>query len=193
LATTPQTPLFCSDYRLDAATCTQLVEGEPARPATVDQLRQAVALYQGHFLEGFALSDCPAFEEWALFTRERLTRQMVSALHHLTALYAQRGDFAQAQACAWRQVELAPWDEAAHQQLMRTLALGGQRSAALAQYEACRRLLAEELGVEPAQETTQLYEQIRSGALTGPRPSPATPAPPPSSSPGKSSPSSTPK
>jgi DNA-binding SARP family transcriptional activator/predicted ATPase len=164
-----------SDYRLDAATFTQLAEGEPARPATVDQLRQAVTLYQGHFLEGFALSDCPAFEEWALFTRERLTRQMVSALHHLTARYAQRGDFAQAQTCAWRQVELAPWDEAAHQQLMRVLALAGQRSAALAQYEACRRLLAEELGVEPAQETTQLYEQIRSGALTGQRPLPTAP------------------
>jgi len=164
-----------SDYRLDAATFTRLVEREPARPATVDQLRQAVALYQGHFLEGFSLSDCPAFEEWALFTRERLTRQMLSALHHLTTRYAQRNDYTQAQTYAWRQLELAPWDEAAHQQLMRVLALGGQRSAALAQYAACRRLLAEELGVEPAQETTQLYEQIRSGALTGQRPSPAAP------------------
>jgi predicted ATPase len=58
---------------------------------------------------------------------------------------------------------------------MRTLALSGQRSAALAQYETCRRLLAEELGVEPGKETTRLYEQIRNGKLKALVPSPASP------------------
>jgi DNA-binding SARP family transcriptional activator len=48
---------------------------------------------------------------------------------------------------------------------MRLLALGGQRGAALAQYETCRRVLVEELGVEPGAETRQLYEQIRDGEL----------------------------
>jgi ATP-dependent Clp protease ATP-binding subunit ClpA len=41
----------------------------------------------------------------------------------------------------------------------------GQRSAALAQYEVCRRLLAQELGVEPEAETRALYEQIRNSEL----------------------------
>jgi adenylate cyclase len=58
---------------------------------------------------------------------------------------------------------------------MRALALSGQRSAALAQYETCRRLLAEELGVEPGAETTRLYEQIRDGKLKALVPSPAVP------------------
>src|SRR5262249_51936281 len=40
----------------------------------------------------------------------------------------------------------------------------GSRAAALAQYYACRRLLAAELTLEPAPETTALYEQIRAGA-----------------------------
>jgi hypothetical protein len=44
---------------------------------------------------------------------------------------------------------------------MRLLALNGQRGAALAQYEACRRALADQLDVEPAAETIRLYEQIR--------------------------------
>jgi DNA-binding SARP family transcriptional activator len=51
---------------------------------------------------------------------------------------------------ASRQLELDPWREEAHCQMMRALALDGQRSAALAQYETCRRVLAEELGVEPS-------------------------------------------
>ncbi len=39
----------------------------------------------------------------------------------------------------------------------------GQPSAALARYESCRLALSEMLGVEPSQETTALYEQIRAG------------------------------
>ncbi|NIP85333.1 MAG: tetratricopeptide repeat protein, partial [Planctomycetales bacterium] len=74
-----------------------------------------------------------AFEEWALFTRERLARQMSAALHRLAAAHEARGDYEQAQAYARRQLELEPWDEAAHQQLMRALALSGQRGAALVQ------------------------------------------------------------
>jgi DNA-binding SARP family transcriptional activator len=166
-----------SDYWLDVTAFTEMVEADKDHPSAMDQLEQAVALYQGGFLEGFSLSlsDSPAFEEWTLFTRERLARQMSSALHHLAATYEERGEYEEAQSCAWRQIELEPWDEAAHQQLLRTLALGGQRGAALAQYQTCRRLLAQELGVEPAQETTRLYEQIRTGTLKALAPVPPPP------------------
>ena len=42
---------------------------------------------------------------------------------------------------------------------------GPPRSAALVQYEKCRQILIEELGVEPAAKTAALYERIRDGAL----------------------------
>jgi predicted ATPase len=124
-------------------------------------------------LEGFSVGDSPAFEEWALLTRERLARLMSSALHRLAAAYEQRGEYETAQSHAQRHVELEPWDEKARRQLMRVLALDGQRSAALVQYESCRRRLAEELDVEPAPETLELYEQIRSGTLAARAPSPS--------------------
>jgi predicted ATPase len=53
---------------------------------------------------------------------------------------------------------------------MTTLALSGQRAAALAQYESCRQVLAAELDTEPEIETTAIYEQIRSGTLVVDRP-----------------------
>ena len=68
-----------------------------------------------------------------------------------------------AESYARRCLQLEPWDEQAHRQVMQALALQGQRSAALAQYEACRKALAEELGVEPEPETTRLYQGIRAG------------------------------
>lgn len=156
-----------SDHWLDVAALTEMVEMDQADPSAIDRPEQAVALYRGRFLEGFSLGDSTAFEEWALFTREQIARQVSSALHRAAAACERRGEYEQAQSYAWRQLELEPWDEADHRQPMRSLALSGRRDAALAQYETCRRLLLEELGVEPGEETTRLYERIRDGSLSG--------------------------
>ena len=84
----------------------------------------------------------------------------------------------QALGFARRQVELAPWDEEGHREIMRLLAFSGQRGAALAQYEACRRALADELDAEPSAETVALYDQIRAGELVKSVGRPEAPPPP---------------
>jgi WD40 repeat protein/DNA-binding SARP family transcriptional activator len=131
------------------------------RDAEAPQLERAAELYRGEFLAGFSLPDAPEFEEWLLLWRERLHQQALAALERLAAHELNAGSFERAQRHARRQLELDSWRETAHMQLMRALALAGDRSAALAQYEACRTILREELGVEPEAETTALYEQIR--------------------------------
>ena len=131
-----------------------------ACPCCIARLREAVELYRGEFMAGFSLPSAP-FEEWLLAQRERLRLQALDALQALAAYHERRGEHEQALRYARRQLELEPWREAAHRQCMRALALRGERAAALAQYEACRRALAEELGVEPEAETTALYERIR--------------------------------
>jgi predicted ATPase/DNA-binding SARP family transcriptional activator len=125
----------------------------------------AVELYRGEFLEGFALAGSPAFEEWSLAKREHYRRQAMQALHALAEAHGQAAEWEPALAYARRQLALEPWQEEAHRQVMRFLALSGQRSAALTQYETCRRLLAKELGVQSGAETIKLYEAIRDGTL----------------------------
>ncbi len=61
---------------------------------------------------------------------------------------------------ATRLLALDPLREESHRQLMWLLALSGQRSAALAQYDTLSRLLADELGMQPTDETRDLYAQI---------------------------------
>jgi predicted ATPase/Tfp pilus assembly protein PilF len=130
----------------------------------VHRLEEMTDLYRGDFLQQFFLSDSGVFEEWASLKREWFHREVVGALRHLGRYHERRGNYRQAQAFAWRQISLEPWREEAHRRLMRLLALDGQRSAALAQYEACRQALDEELGVEPTGETKALYEQLRDSA-----------------------------
>ena len=157
-----------SDHRLDVAEFERLVEASAVDLSTDDQMAalcQALELYRGEFLEGFSVPEAAPFEEWVSLKREQLHRQHMGVLHDLAGAYEREGDISQALEPAWQQVEIEPWQEAAQRQLMRLLAMDGQRSAALAQYEDCRRSLAEELGVEPSHETTQLYENIRDGTL----------------------------
>jgi len=165
-----------SDYRLDV---TALMQSPGDKTASVEEQEQAIDLYKGSFLEGFSIDDSPAFDDWALLTRARLERQISASLQALADYYEEQGELEKAQSIAWRQLELEPWEESAHQRLMRVLALSGQRSSALAQYESCCKLLSAELGVEPSDETNELYEKIRDGKLKALRPissSRATPA-----------------
>ena len=151
-----------SDYALD------LPSFENLPRLSVDRLEQVVALHRGSFLEGFSCDSAP-FEEWILLRREQTNWQMLNALHRLAAHYEECGEYEHAITYARKQLGLEPWDEEAHRQLMRALALGGQRSAALAQFEICRRTLMQELSVAPSPKTTALYVSIRDGSfeLTG--------------------------
>jgi DNA-binding SARP family transcriptional activator len=136
-----------------------------ATPAAIEPLRAAVELYRGDFLEEFFVRDAPLFEEWARWQRVRLRELLLQALHALIAYYHRQGQagIPVAMDYGMRLLALDPWREETHCCLMRLLAQCGQRSAALAQYNKCRRLLADELGLEPAAETTALYEKIRAG------------------------------
>ncbi len=127
----------------------------------LQRLEQMVALYTGDFLAGFILADSAPFEEWALLKREWLHCQTVEAFSELANYYERRGDYAAARRMAQRQVQMEPWREEAHRQLMRLLAQSGQRSAALAQYRVCNKALWAELGVPPTQETTNLFTAVR--------------------------------
>lgn len=141
-----------SDHTLDVA---QFLDGlENGQPET------AVTLYRGELLPGFRCDSLP-FDEWLRQERERLHRLALDALFELTARSLAQADYPAAQRLARRQLALEPWREAAHQQLMQVLALRGDRSAALAQYETCRAVLAEEFGVAPSAETETLVAYIR--------------------------------
>jgi len=131
--------------------------------ADADAKREAVGLYAGEFLAGFSLSGCPAFDEWLLLQREYFQRLALEALFRLTGEALAAGEYAEAAALARRQLALDHWREEAIRQLLRALAAGGHAAEALAEYEKARRLLSEELGVEPQPETIQLAEEIRHG------------------------------
>ncbi len=160
-------------FRLDVHEFLSCFEGaEPCSvPKDVHRLREAIELYRGDLLEGLYVHDAPGFEEWLMGQRERLRQLALQALHELAVYHTERGEYSPGMDMVTRLLALDRLREDAHRQLMLLLARSGQREAALAQYETCRRILSEEIGIEPAEETTLLAGQIRMGKIQAdPRP-----------------------
>ncbi len=137
-----------------------------SRDAATAAWQRAISVAQGEFLHGFSVRGSAAWDEWVLLRREEFDHGVSRALQQLTQIYGRCGDYERAQEYAALWVRRAPWNEEAHQWLIRILALAGRRSAALAQYERCRSMLMQSLGVEPTQETISLAEAIRSGSFS---------------------------
>lgn len=126
----------------------------------VMHIQQAVDLYHGDLLQGLYVRQAPVFEEWLLTERERISQIIVQGLYVLAAYYRMRGNYTEAIRYTTRMLSMDPWHEEAHRQLMLLFALAGERSAALRQYESCRMILLSELGVEPSDDTNELYQRI---------------------------------
>jgi predicted ATPase/DNA-binding SARP family transcriptional activator len=142
-----------------------------AGPQTAD-IHRAADLYRGPFLDGFYIRNALEFEQWQLAERARLHRLCAELLATLAARYRQEGSVPGAISTLRHLLQLEPWREEAHYQLMELLGANGEHHAALRQYELCRAALASELDVEPGEEIARLYTALRinpaaSGASEG--------------------------
>jgi DNA-binding SARP family transcriptional activator len=130
------------------------VEGKTAEACR--EYEAAISLYQGDFL-----ADAP-YDEWPVFTRERLRVSYLDTLDRLSRIYFDQDKYA---ICATLCQLLLSRDncrEDAHCRLMRCYCRQGQYPLAVRQYQLCIANLRSELNVAPSEATTQLYEQVKS-------------------------------
>jgi predicted ATPase len=138
-------------------------------PDCLPSLTEAVALYHDDFMAGFGLRDSVAFDDWQFFQSESLRKELAGALERLARGRAALGEWEAAIAHARRWLAMDTLHEPAHRLLMALYAWSDQRAAALRQYRECVRVLDQELGVAPLEETTLLYRAIQENDLP-PRP-----------------------
>ena len=124
----------------------------------------AAELYAGDLLDGFTAPDV-AFQDWLTGERAALRETACQIFERGVSQAANNGNWRKAVELAKRLVGLDPYREASHRQLMELHAAAGNRAEAIRQYQACERLLRNELDVAPAQETMDLLEKIRIGGV----------------------------
>jgi DNA-binding SARP family transcriptional activator len=148
-----------------------------------DALRRAAATLSGDFLDGLDMPDCYQFHEWCSAQRERVRALRLSVLD---ALVARQVDSAPEEALEHARQRLAvdALSDVAHAAVVSLLARLGRNADALAQVDACRRILDRELGGRrsPALEIARIeIGKVRptgTDALGGSRTRPASEKPP---------------
>jgi predicted ATPase/DNA-binding SARP family transcriptional activator len=149
----------------DTTTYIQLVATHP--PARRLALEQAAALVRGPFLDGFALPDCPPFEDWIAEERSIWERRTLDTLALLIEAHTVARDYAAAIGVARRYLQIDAFAEEIHRRLIGLLAAIGERGAAVQQFERCAAILERELGVSPMPETLAAFEAARGSDAVG--------------------------
>ena len=146
-------------------------ERAPDRAGRLTALTAAAALYAGELAPG-------VYADWCLLAREAYRGRFLAALEALLELHRDGRRWPAAIDCARRILAEDPFLEHVHRELMRCLALMGDRAAAIRHYEGLRVALRAELDVEPTPETRALRDLLKTdGELPGPPPPPLAAAP----------------
>jgi DNA-binding SARP family transcriptional activator len=122
----------------------------------------AIANYTGDLLEGF-------YDDWAIRERERLRLLYLDSLATLLTHYSQVDAHDDALRCGQQILALDPLREDIHRELIRLHLQRSHRALALHQYEQCKAVLEDELGVEPMEETRALCAALLPANAARPR------------------------
>lgn len=121
----------------------------------------AVALYEGPFLDGFHVSGAAEFERWVDGERGEVRRMARRSAHELMAGAEDSGDCAAAARWARRALNIDAYDELAARDLVRLLAAAGDRAGAIQAYESFASLLRDDLDLDVSPEMACIIDEIR--------------------------------
>jgi len=145
---------------LDSVAFENLI-AEGARLQDQQQWREALGrydeakqLYKGDYMANDIYAD------WCAAERDRLRESYLEMLTGMVDCHAARSEHSDAVKTCQTALACDPLRESFHRLLMECHVRLGRTEAALAQYRACERILATELGAEPLPETQRLYRQI---------------------------------
>ena len=98
--------------------------------------------------------------QWLDARRTRLRNTLLRALECRAEVYLWNAEYSLAGEAAHELLALEPLRESGHRLLIRALSAAGNSAEALRAYERCRRLIADELGVDPSRQTKAVYEAV---------------------------------
>jgi DNA-binding SARP family transcriptional activator len=118
----------------------------------------AIEHYKGPFLDG---DDA----DWVLQERERLHGLYVRTVRELMRIAARDRQYERALDYGRKILAVDPFRESVQREVMLLLVMDGQRANAIRAYQSLRRLLKNELGIDPMPDTKSLHESIVSGEI----------------------------
>jgi DNA-binding SARP family transcriptional activator len=100
------------------------------------------------------------YEDWVLIEREQFRQLRLRALDALCERLTRAGRFGEALETGLAALAGEPLRESAHRAVIRVHLAEGNPGEAIRQYRLCRRLLSEQLGVDPSRQTEELMHDV---------------------------------
>src|SRR5688572_25633235 len=151
-----------AEYWLDVAELNKLSEN-----ASADELIAVLSNYQGELLPGF-------YDEWVVLEREHLYSIFEHHMARLMSLLQNEHRWLDILDWGERWIKFGQKPEPAYRALMSAHAATGDMSKVAATYERCVKSL-KEFGIEPSEQTRELYESLKSGKKKFDKKSPSVP------------------
>jgi DNA-binding SARP family transcriptional activator len=155
-----QISLDTASLHVDALVVARCAQKTLNSPSPSD-LRSLLALFRGDFLEGLSIERAPSFENWLASQRHRFGQLRQQLLERLSSILPPESDdrIALLREC----IEVAPFDEAVHIELVRTLLRRGLYAEAENQIDASVRRF-QTGGIDPASLKAALAAAQRSAS-----------------------------
>lgn len=144
---------------LDSSVVVDLREAERSAHRALDEGDGADLDVDASMLSGDLLPDW--YDDWVVFERERFHQLRLRALDALCARLADAGRLDGALEIGLAAVAGDPLRESSHRAVVRVHLADGNLAEAIRQYRLCRRLLNEQLGVEPSERMEALVRDLR--------------------------------
>lgn len=146
-------------YRIDTVEFERLLsEAREARrignvEVSAELLADAIKLYRGDFLEEF-------YYNWIEELQSYYRDLYLDALKELIGYHADREDCELVNRYGQMLLSRDPYQEEVHCRVMEAYVRSGNRAAAIEQFDGLRRMLRQELGVDPLPATIAKYESL---------------------------------
>jgi LuxR family maltose regulon positive regulatory protein len=147
----PSQPLSVDAVEFE--TYLEKAEKNPSEDGRLESLKLAVDVYKGTFCEGI-------YSEWCLIERERLERKYLWALGVLMGDLIRKQSYEEALTYGQAITNKDPLREEVHRAIMLCYWKDGDSARSIRQFQTYARMLQDELGIFPLQETIDLHRRI---------------------------------
>lgn len=153
----PHAPVYIDAVEFEDGINAGAMSERSFKSQAIELYRKALHLYHGEYLPD------TIYDDWSSAKRERLATLFLGGATRLARLLVEEGETVEAIDWGQRVIAADPCWEEAYRLLMRAHMASGNRPLAVRTYKQCQRSLANELGLEPMHETTQLFHKIERG------------------------------
>jgi DNA-binding SARP family transcriptional activator len=148
------------DYYIDVLDFNFIIENFTAEENPILALEKCKEIYNGEFLEGFYLKNCPDFNDWIFYEREKYQESYSTLLLKLAKLYSKSNMYNESILVLNEVLKINPYREDVYLELMRLHIQTNNVQAALKEYEKCEYILREELNIRPNEEVIEYYRNV---------------------------------